>query len=98
MVETMATPRFVRSFHCGTHRVRLRMNIPLRGRKIAVPGQIRERVRVHIRRPPGQARVTEGVQIERLQFRKGDRFPVLLSQAGLFDMAGTSRCGEYPLF
>jgi hypothetical protein len=20
MVETMATPRFVRSFHCGTHR------------------------------------------------------------------------------
>ena len=30
MVETMATPCLVRSLHCRTHRIRLRMNIPHR--------------------------------------------------------------------
>ena len=40
------------------------MNVPLGRRKVAVTGEISERVRVHVRGPAGQARVSKRVERE----------------------------------
>jgi hypothetical protein len=51
-------------FHCGPRVVLLRVDVAPRDRHIAVPGQVRERPRVHVGRPPRQARMAKGVQRE----------------------------------
>ena len=65
-----AVPRIVptlyrtRLFHRIQDRLPLRVNVALRYVHGAVSGQIRQGPRVHVRRPPGEARVTKRFQFE----------------------------------
>jgi hypothetical protein len=97
MVETMATPRFVRSLHRGPHRVGLRVYVSLRGGKIAVPGQICQRVRVHVGGPTRQAGVPERVEVKRFELGERHRLAMLFPQAGLLDVAGPGWSGKHPV-
>jgi len=75
----MATLSFARVIHRRRHGFLLRMDVSLRCGKINVTGQqIGEGVRVHVRRPTCQARVSERVERERLDFRQREGLVVLL--------------------
>jgi hypothetical protein len=76
-----AFARRMRPLHRRAHRIRLRMNVPLCGRKIAAPRQIRESIWVHVCRPAREAGVAKGVEVERFQLGERYRLAVLLSQA-----------------
>jgi hypothetical protein len=48
MAKTMATPRFAGAIHRRQHRFLLRMHVPLCRGKVAVAGEIGERIWVHV--------------------------------------------------
>jgi hypothetical protein len=56
--------------------VRLRVNVPLGRRKVAVAGKISEGVRVHVGRSSGEAGVPESVQREARDLGDRVRFRV----------------------
>ncbi len=78
-----AHPGRLHTFHRRANRVGLRMDVAPGHREIAVPREIRERVRVHVCRPARQARVTECLERERLDFGEQAGAFVLLLGRGL---------------
>ena len=69
----VTVPEFVptlchsRALHGVPDRVRLRMKVPASRGKVAMPREIRQRVPVHVGRPPRQACMPECVQNERFK-------------------------------
>ena len=53
-----------RAFDGFLDRLHLRVDVTPRGREIAVPGEVAQGVRVHVRRPSREAGVAEGVERE----------------------------------
>ena len=93
-------PDFVptlRTFHCCPDGLLLGMDVAFRDAHAAVPCEVRERPRVHVRCPPRQAGVPQRVQRERLHFGSLASLKVLTLQAGRFDVPAPGLGREDPL-
>ena|SRR5258706_9695974 len=85
-----------RACHRVADGVGLRMDVAPGRSEIAVPGEVGQRIWVHVLGPPRQAGVPECIERERLQLGQRIRFGMLFFQRGLFDMPARSRRWEYP--
>ena len=97
MPKTMTTPGRLSAFDCRANRLSLRMNVAPGHAEIAVAGEVGQRVRVHVCRPARQARVTEGVQRERLDFGEQARAFVLLLWRRFLSISSGRVSREHPL-
>jgi len=84
------------AFHGFPDSVRLRVNVPPGGSKIAVPRQVSKGVRVHMSRPPCQASVPERVQREVRHIRQFARLQMLPLQTGFLDMSARGFRPKHP--
>lgn len=75
-----------RTFHRCKNGVRLRVNVPLGRRKVAVAGKISEGVRVHVGRPAREARMPERVKREARDVGDRVRFCVRFLSRRFLDM------------
>jgi len=96
MPKTMTTPGCLSAFHRGADRLGLRVNVAPSHAEIAVPGKVSERVRVHMRGPARQARVTERVKREGLDFGEFARAFVLFLRSRFLSMSTYSVGREHP--
>ena len=90
----MPTLSRARPFHGRPPRIQVRVNVAPGGAEVTVAGEVRQGVRVHVRRPPRQASVPEGVERQPLDARPVTRLAVPLHQGGLLHVAALGGRGR----